>query len=182
MRSRASGSAETGRRSAFAGVAALAVLPALLIAAGAAARFQASPAPGGESVRAASREDLVYVSDYFSFIGRDAHGRVAFAIDNNRGRDGDAWQAEHFVALHDEGQGWVEVSSRELKPYSVVRHSESTPPTTAASMMLAAIIRCAEAKTLALDEQAEEMVATGPDKCRLRRTKSATEKGLWVLA
>ena len=32
---------------------------------------------------------------------------MAFALDNNRGRDGEAWQAEHFVVLHDEHQGWV---------------------------------------------------------------------------
>ncbi len=50
---------------------------------------------------------LLYVSDYFSFIGRDEDGHVAFALDNNRGRDGDSWQAEHFVVLHDEQDGWV---------------------------------------------------------------------------
>lgn len=50
---------------------------------------------------------LVYVSDYFSFIGQDDQGHVAFALDNNRGRDGKSYQAEHFVVLHDETQGWV---------------------------------------------------------------------------
>ena len=50
---------------------------------------------------------LLYVSDYVSFVGKDAQGRVAFALDNNRGRDGNEWQAEHFVVLHDEHQGWV---------------------------------------------------------------------------
>jgi hypothetical protein len=53
---------------------------------------------------------LVYVSDYFSFVGADQHGRVAFALDNNRGRDGDAYQAEHVVVLHDEQQGWANVA------------------------------------------------------------------------
>lgn len=52
---------------------------------------------------------LIYVSDYFSFVGADQHGRVAFALDNNRGRDGDAYQAEHFVVLHDELSGWIDV-------------------------------------------------------------------------
>jgi hypothetical protein len=52
---------------------------------------------------------LLYVSDYLSFMGRDRHGWVAFALDTNRGRDGDAYQAEHFVALHDEREGWVKV-------------------------------------------------------------------------
>ena len=30
-----------------------------------------------------SASDLVYVSDYFSFVGADSQGHVAFAIDNN---------------------------------------------------------------------------------------------------
>ncbi len=53
---------------------------------------------------------LVYVSDYVSFIGRDDVGRVAFALDTNRGRDGSEWQAEHFVVLHDEREGWKEIA------------------------------------------------------------------------
>jgi hypothetical protein len=32
---------------------------------------------------------------------------VAFAIDNNRGKDGEKYQAEHFLVLHDEREGWV---------------------------------------------------------------------------
>ncbi len=48
---------------------------------------------------------LLYVSDCFSFVGEDVTGHVAFALDNNRGRDGKSWQAEHFVVLHDEGEG-----------------------------------------------------------------------------
>jgi len=52
---------------------------------------------------------LIYVSDYFSFIGQDHQGHVGFALDNSRGRDGDAYQAEHLVLLHDEQQGWVEL-------------------------------------------------------------------------
>lgn len=51
---------------------------------------------------------LVYISDYFSFIGgQDSQGRVAFALDNNRGRDGDDYQAQHFLVLHDEKTGWA---------------------------------------------------------------------------
>ena len=50
---------------------------------------------------------LEYVSDFFSFVGRDKAGRVAFTLDSNRGRDGDNWQAEHLVMLlHDETEGW----------------------------------------------------------------------------
>lgn len=54
--------------------------------------------------------DLAYASDYLSFTGQDEHGRVAFAIDTNRGRDGGQFQAEHLYAvLHDEHGGWVDV-------------------------------------------------------------------------
>src|SRR5262247_2740756 len=53
--------------------------------------------------------ELAYSSDYFSFVGEDASGHVAFAIDNNRGRDGAAYQAEHFAILHDEKQGFIEL-------------------------------------------------------------------------
>ncbi|HEX5477598.1 MAG TPA: hypothetical protein VFX09_07065 [Burkholderiales bacterium] len=52
---------------------------------------------------------LEYYSDYFSFVGEDAQGKVAFALDNNRGRDGERFQAEHFVVLHDEREGWLPV-------------------------------------------------------------------------
>jgi hypothetical protein len=51
--------------------------------------------------------DVAYVSDYISFVGSDAQGRVAFALDTNRGRDGDDYQAEHFVVMHDEENGWI---------------------------------------------------------------------------
>ncbi|MBH0199701.1 MAG: hypothetical protein HP497_09825 [Nitrospira sp.] len=50
---------------------------------------------------------LLYVSDYFSFVGQDSQGQVAFALDNNRGRDGDTYQAQHFLVLHDEKTGWA---------------------------------------------------------------------------
>ena len=53
---------------------------------------------------------LLYVSDYFSFVGQDSEGHVALALDNNRGRDGEAYQAEHFVVLHDERHGWMNVT------------------------------------------------------------------------
>ena len=53
---------------------------------------------------------LIYVSDYFSFTGHDSQGHVAFALDNNRGRDGESYQAEHFLVLHDERQGWIDVA------------------------------------------------------------------------
>ena len=58
-------------------------------------------------------QEHVLTSDYFSFVGSDAQGHVAFAIDNNRGRDGDSYMAEHtYVVLHDERQGWQPISGR----------------------------------------------------------------------
>lgn len=59
--------------------------------------------------RVVEESSLIYVSDYFSFVGRDSQGHVAFALDNNRGRDGETYQAEHFLVLHDERQGWVKL-------------------------------------------------------------------------
>ena len=56
-----------------------------------------------------SKVSLSYYSDYFSFVGSDSKGRVAFALDNNRGQDGEEFQAEHFLVLHDEHQGWQRV-------------------------------------------------------------------------
>lgn len=53
-----------------------------------------------------ARLRLAYYSDYFSFVGWDEKGAVAFAIDTNRGQDGDSWQAEHFVVLYDQQSGW----------------------------------------------------------------------------
>jgi len=57
---------------------------------------------------------LEYYSDYFSFAGRDEKGHVAFAIDNNRGRDGDEYQAEHFLVFHDELEGWRKLKGNGL--------------------------------------------------------------------
>lgn len=53
---------------------------------------------------------LLYVSDYVSFVGSDSDGYVAFALDNNRGRDGARYQAEHFVVLHDQREGWISLT------------------------------------------------------------------------
>ena len=70
--------------------------------------------PSKETVFGISRDQLdalqlAYYSDYVSFVGWDQHGAVAFALDTNRGRDADTWQAEHFVVLHDETAGWQDV-------------------------------------------------------------------------
>jgi hypothetical protein len=81
-----------------------AVLISLLSTACSAADSGTPPPPGLPST------DLLYVSDYFSFVGNDSQGHVAFALDNNRGRDGDRYQAEHFVVLHDERAGWIDLA------------------------------------------------------------------------
>lgn len=82
---------------------------------------------------------LLYVSDYFSFVGQDSQGNVTFAIDNSRGRDGEAYQAQHFLVLHDEKTGWVrldgnsryENAGKELKtiPGSPFFHFQGSPKT-----------------------------------------------------
>ncbi len=82
---------------------------------------------------------LLYVSDYFSFVGQDAQGHVSLALDNNRGRDGESWQAEHFVVLHDEHEGWIslqgngsyENTNKELEtiPASAFFQTTGTPHT-----------------------------------------------------
>jgi hypothetical protein len=59
---------------------------------------------------------LEYVSDYFSFVGADEHGRVCFALDNNRGRDGEDYQSEHNLSLHAEHEGWIEVVGKGVLP------------------------------------------------------------------
>lgn len=72
--------------------------------------------------------EVAYVSDYLSFVGADSAGRVAFAIDNNRGRDPDPQvrrgasrellQAEHaYAVLHDEHAGWVPLHGAHRYPH-----------------------------------------------------------------
>lgn len=69
---------------------------------------------------------LLYVSDYFSFVGQDNQGKVTFAIDNSRGRDGEAYQAQHFLVLHDEKTGWVRLDGNSR--YENVRKELTTIP------------------------------------------------------
>ncbi len=51
-----------------------------------------------------------YTSDFVAFVGSDAQGKVIFALDTNRGRDKQKFQAEHFAVLYDEKAGWVEMA------------------------------------------------------------------------
>ena len=90
--------------------------------------------------------------------------------------------AAHAQATSNGRHGSRESSSSELKPYSVVKQSESTPPTTAASMSPASIMRRADPNTFALDEQAEEIDVAGPRRPKYARTKEASANGLCVCA
>ncbi len=74
--------------------------------------------------------ELAYASDYLSFVGADAAGRVAFAIDTNRGRDGEPFQADHlFIVLHDERRGWVRLAGagRYPNPYGMLLSIPDSP-------------------------------------------------------
>lgn len=64
-----------------------------------------TPAPTTpESVE--SEQALEYISDFFCFVGADEQGKVAFAFDVNRGREGDEYQAQTIANLWVDGQGW----------------------------------------------------------------------------
>ncbi len=79
-------------------------------------RALAAAAVARAALAARAEEPLAYYSDYYSFVGADARGRVAFALDTNRGQDGRAFQAEHFVVLHDERRGWIDVRGNGAYP------------------------------------------------------------------
>lgn len=98
-----------------------AILACLLVSATMA--FGQSPAAAAPKARVpalgarvVAGSETAYVSDYVSFAGRDATGFVAFALDTNRGRAGPEYQAEHFVALFDEREGWVEIDGYDSFP------------------------------------------------------------------
>ncbi len=52
---------------------------------------------------------LLNITDHMAFIGEDGQGHVILALSTSRGRDGETFQAEHFVQMHDEQQGWIPV-------------------------------------------------------------------------
>ena len=54
----------------------------------------------------AGEEALEYISDFFCFVGADEVGKVAFAFDVNRGREGDDYQAQTIANLWVDGEGW----------------------------------------------------------------------------
>lgn len=92
--------------------ATLGLLP-LLAASATVARAETRPLG---SARDGIAKPLTYYSDYFSFVGRDKDGAVYFGFDNNRGQDGNEFQAEHFLSFHAEGAGWIELKGNGAYP------------------------------------------------------------------
>lgn len=70
--------------------------------------------PTGFGALANDETPLRYHSDYISFVGRDAKGAVYFALDTNRGRAGDTFQAEHFVVGYADGEGFLNLKKTGL--------------------------------------------------------------------
>jgi hypothetical protein len=78
-------------------------------------RAVSDPARAGEPsalTPGLAEAELEYLSDFLCFVGGDASGRVLLAVDLNRGRNGKKLEGEQFVALHVEGQGWLEVGGK----------------------------------------------------------------------
>ncbi len=69
-----------------------------------------------ETAQSQAGPAVAYYSDYYSFVGRDAKGHVYLALDTNRGRDHDSYQANHFVAMYDEATGWVDLKGNVVYP------------------------------------------------------------------
>lgn len=134
------------------------------------------PGPHSASAYELAASSLIYVSDYFSFVGADRHGLVAFALDNNRGRDGEAYQAEHFVVLHDEKNGWIDIAGngfydntkRELdripdSPFFQFQHSPEAGLTiTSAKNQLTLNIKPISQRTLRTDGKSTIWMGSAP--------------------
>lgn len=75
---------------------------------------------------AAAEGPLQYYSDYISFVGDDALGSVYFALDTNRGRDGDAYQADHFFAAYADGEGFLDLHGHGRFD-NTAKHMETVP-------------------------------------------------------
>ena len=77
--------------------------------------FDHSPALAQDAQEVSSKTQefpdstLLNLTDHLAFIGEDSQGHVVLALSTSRGRDGNTYQAEHFVQMHDEQQGWIKV-------------------------------------------------------------------------
>jgi hypothetical protein len=54
-------------------------------------------------------EDVVSFSNYYSFVGYDEQGWIAFAIDNNRRRTDGEYEIEHATFYYETGEGFVDI-------------------------------------------------------------------------
>jgi hypothetical protein len=75
----------------------------------------------------------LYSSDYYSFAGRDEKGAVYLAHDSNRGQTGDAFLADHWIAMYDDATGWIDVkgSAHYPNPDKVLDRIPMASPTCA---------------------------------------------------
>ena len=55
------------------------------------------------------KNDAVSFSSYYSFIGEDEYGRIAFALDNNRRLTDGKYQADHSTFYYDTKTGFEEI-------------------------------------------------------------------------
>lgn len=76
---------------------------------------------------ASAQKIIAYHSDYFSFVGEDDEGLVAFAIDNNRGQFGDLYQADHFIEYFDDKRGFVRMKGDGRYPNNARTVTEIPP-------------------------------------------------------
>lgn len=123
--------------------------------------------------------DLAYVSDYFSFVGADEQGHLAFALYTNRGRDHAAHQAEHLYAvLHDEREGWQPLSGtgRYPNPDGQLLVSPNSPAFTFSGDpdSSTAIVSKPNRLTLAVGPLAERLVRYDQDGLYVIRSGAAT--------
>ena len=78
--------------------------------------FEHAPASAQATQEASSNaqefphSSLLNITDHIAFIGEDSQGHVILALSTSRGREGKTYQAEHFVQMHDEQQGWIKVN------------------------------------------------------------------------
>ena len=122
---------------------------------------------------------LAYVSDYFSFAGADEHGPVVFALDTNRGRDGDRFEAEHlYGVLHEGGLGWVHLEG--VGRYRNERCELLSIPDSAAFKFLGTpahgivVASPSNGLTLAVEPLTERMRRDGVDRHFLLRSGAAS--------
>ena len=69
-----------------------------------------SPAEVAEIESRIAEADVAMFSDYYSFVGLDQRGWLAFAIDNNRQRAVGRYEADHATFMYDGESGFVDIA------------------------------------------------------------------------